>query len=687
MKMNHTFWIGSVLAAALTAECQAHFNGSDDFNDNSKDPGRWGTEVTAGVGLLTESNGRLEYTTGGVPTGWDLSARPWMLSSGRYTQNWEVQIDVSLPQLTLGSTEFVGFGFVIFPGPDPAAANSNRFYADLSQGSDHRFNCNIAVNSSETVLGRKATTSTLAAVRVGFDASTKVLSAFYDEDGPVGGYAWTLLGSTNIPAGWQMTGTSVFGVMVMGHSLFLPVTSSTGVFGDNFRASWGPPGMFPIFTNANTPGPPMALGAAFDGVNLLVGIQGDTNEDHNITAQLLSPTGAAVGPRIAVAGTGGAPAVSFDGTNHLLVWPDDANSTPTNYNDAIYGQFISPSGTLVRSPIAIKTALNQKSAHSLSALAFDGVNYLTVWEDGRNGSLNADVYGQFVSPAGTLVGAELPICVQSERQRVPSLACNGTNYLVVWESRRSGESELWDVQGRFVSKSGELGVIFQISQTPSPSYNPPNLASDGTNFMVVYHRDTGPGYPSPTVWDIYGRVVTPAESFVGNEFPVVTATGSQVYPFLNWDGANYLVSWFDDLEMNTTFRFFNPVGQPAGQEFYVFAAQGSKSPIAFLGPFDGKRFLAIGNLAEDFNFSNNDIYGAFVLGSTTRSRLEFTNHQFPFLIIGVPGQDYAVEAATDLNSPITWVPLITNNAGNGTFSFTDTNAGSFTRRFYRTVTP
>jgi hypothetical protein len=76
MKTNHAIWILGVFAAFVAHEGRASLNGSDDFNDNSKDPARWGIDFTAGVGLLTETNGRLEYTTSGASTGFDLAARP-----------------------------------------------------------------------------------------------------------------------------------------------------------------------------------------------------------------------------------------------------------------------------------------------------------------------------------------------------------------------------------------------------------------------------------------------------------------------------------------------------------------------------------------------------------------------------------------------------------------------------------
>ncbi len=61
------------------------------------------------------------------------------------------------------------------------------------------------------------------------------------------------------------------------------------------------------------------------------------------------------------------------------------------------------------------------------------------------------------------------------------------------------------------------------------------------------------------------------------------------------------------------------------------------------------------------------------------SAVTFTNHQLSFTLTGTAGANYVVQATTNL-SPADWVSLATNPAP---FVFTDTNAGAFGQRFYR----
>ena len=53
-------------------------------------------------------------------------------------------------------------------------------------------------------------------------------------------------------------------------------------------------------------------------------------------------------------------------------------------------------------------------------------------------------------------------------------------------------------------------------------------------------------------------------------------------------------------------------------------------------------------------------------------------------LTGAPGQAYVLETTTNLNLPVTWLPIATNMLGtNGLWQFTDPQATEFTQRFYR----
>ena len=75
---------------ALFSFAQTFAASSDDFNDNIKNPSKWGTDLERGM-FLTETNQRLEYT--GRSGEFSGSARPWILTQFPSNADWEIQID------------------------------------------------------------------------------------------------------------------------------------------------------------------------------------------------------------------------------------------------------------------------------------------------------------------------------------------------------------------------------------------------------------------------------------------------------------------------------------------------------------------------------------------------------------------------------------------------------------------
>ncbi|MGI8967049.1 MAG: autotransporter-associated beta strand repeat-containing protein, partial [Limisphaerales bacterium] len=64
------------------------------------------------------------------------------------------------------------------------------------------------------------------------------------------------------------------------------------------------------------------------------------------------------------------------------------------------------------------------------------------------------------------------------------------------------------------------------------------------------------------------------------------------------------------------------------------------------------------------------------------------NGSFTLNGTGLANQDYVLVAATNLLSPITWSPIVTNTADtNGLFNFTDPRATNFLQQFYRVTVP
>lgn len=443
-----------------------------------------------------------------------------------------------------------------------------------------------------------------------------------------------------------------------------------------------PRGAFPIgITSSNE----LAFHFAFDGTNYLAGIQGGSAAHDEITAQLFSPNGTLVGARITTGRFGGTPSVAFDGTNYLMVWEDVAD----NNNRDIYGQFISPSGGLVRAPFAISSAPGNQLLDGFNHLYFDGSNYFVVWRDERNGQFERDVYGQLVTPSGTLLGSEIPIAIEANMQLEPAVGFDGTNFLVAYLGKRAGQTELYDTYGKFISRTGVPGSAFLISQNPSPRFNPTSLAFDGTNYMVVWARDTdlGPNFPNQAGWDVYGRLVTRSGSVIGNELPIATGPGGQPFATIIFAGNSYLASWVEDSDGRFNNRFFNRSGLPITAEFSLFGSQGRTRSSFGSFLFDGSRLVTVTTLTDD-NFSNGDVYGLMLPPPRIDFTAPLTSSQVSLRFTGMPGVPYTIQGTTNFGSAnVIWTTLTTSNTLNGTFNFTDTSTAGLNRRFYRAVQP
>jgi hypothetical protein len=121
------------------------------------------------------------------------------------------------------------------------------------------------------------------------------------------------------------------------------------------------------------------------------------------------------------------PALGFDGANFLVVWIDQRYSG--DYD--IYGARVTPAGTVLDSAgIAVSTAANMQVS---SAVAFDGANFLVVWQDCRNNPDTSDIYGARVTSAG-VVFDEGAVVRQEGREFFPRLARGtGSQLFLVYE--------------------------------------------------------------------------------------------------------------------------------------------------------------------------------------------------------------------------------------------------------------
>lgn len=248
------------------------------------------------------------------------------------------------------------------------------------------------------------------------------------------------------------------------------------------------------------------------------------------TGKLLDPTGFVISDA-----SGGqlAPTVAFDGTNFLVAWADGRHAG----NGAIYAARVSGAGAVLEpSGILVSRGSLPKS---LPSVAHNGTSYLIVWEEMRT-STNSDIYAARVNNAGTVLDASARIISSSTaHQTEPVVAAGGGQFLVAWSEVSSGTS-WWKVSGARVS--GE-GLVLGTAGLPLSSSwghaSAPAVAYDGANFLVVW-SDTRGGSAA----DIYGTRVSPTGIVLNSSnLAITTAAGTQGNPAVAHDGTRYLVVW------------------------------------------------------------------------------------------------------------------------------------------------
>lgn len=273
--------------------------------------------------------------------------------------------------------------------------------------------------------------------------------------------------------------------------------------------------------------------ASFDGTNHLVvwadaralgGLQQPTAA-HDIYGARVGPTGQVLDPAgfpIATAAMDeGEPTVSFDGTNHLVVWRGSQRIAGARVSPA--GQVLDPGG------IPISTAPGDKLAPRAT---FDGTNHFIVWGDQRDANtVGQQVFAARVSPEGQVLD---PAGINLGPGSQPVAASDGTNTLVAWNRNNT-------LEARRVSRSGELldSMPLRLGLAPgNPGYTN-GLSFDGTNYLAVWSASDATGD------SILGVRVSPAGQVLGAAFIIARTTGRRFSPVAAFDGTNHLVLWED----------------------------------------------------------------------------------------------------------------------------------------------
>lgn len=169
-------------------------------------------------------------------------------------------------------------------------------------------------------------------------------------------------------------------------------------------------------------------------------------------------------------------------------------------------------------------------------LAFDGTQWLIVWQDFRSGVWG--VYGMRVREDGTVLDPiGFPISVRSTPSSAPVVAFSGSHFLVAWIDVRNQISDIYaarvDSQGRVLDPQG---IPLLVSSYPKGSLA---LASNGQDVMLAFAYSLL-SYPGLYVMPVSDNGVALAP-------PALLAPVNRVaFPEMAWTGTHYLLTYSEE---------------------------------------------------------------------------------------------------------------------------------------------
>jgi len=315
------------------------------------------------------------------------------------------------------------------------------------------------------------------------------------------------------------------------------------------------PDLSPVFTG--DPFPPYGLPAiATDGERFLVVSRRITGQSPDYFAQwiaslvtldgtMISTVDLDLPRRMADPSAAQQAAVAFDGTNYLVVTEQDNNFASTGNHMSLVAARVSAAGSRLG-------ALSEVAPPGSNSpmLAFDGARYLLVYRSAINYDSLGPVSAVFVDPAtGLATGTVFQVAAGLVNQTRPDVAFDGTNYLVVWEQVRTEQ-----LPGVFAARVTPAGaVLYPAGMLVHPSTlsgyaRRPAVGFDGANYLVVWEDNRQ--LPNDGLHNnVYAMRVTPGGQLLDGDastggFPLTTGSefGEVSLRVAFFDG-HYLVVW------------------------------------------------------------------------------------------------------------------------------------------------
>ncbi|MGD9099978.1 MAG: PKD domain-containing protein, partial [Anaerolineae bacterium] len=291
---------------------------------------------------------------------------------------------------------------------------------------------------------------------------------------------------------------------------------------------------------------------------------GASNYYYDVYGQLISRTGALVSGTIAIADDNNdsndresLTDIIYNSVSNkfLALWSDlDTGCWNT------WGRHVSVTGVAELNAVQITSLNGRHESSSAGAYNPHDNEYLIVWKYRSSPSAPGDVRGRRMTADEALMDP-FDVATGDAQQQYPDVTylAEAERYVVVWEDNRdSGEG--YNVYGQLVSPTGTLdGGNYPITRTTQDEHYP-RLDLDGSGdgeALVVWQRDNG----GDSGYDLYGRRLGSDGRPLRDAFVILEADEEQRWPVLSGGGGGrYLLSWQD--ERNGNWDIYAALFQP-----------------------------------------------------------------------------------------------------------------------------
>jgi hypothetical protein len=273
------------------------------------------------------------------------------------------------------------------------------------------------------------------------------------------------------------------------------------------------------------------------------------------------------------------PAICWGGGKFLVTWTEGATSD----SDVRGMRLLSDLTKLDATPLNVGTGDFGQYA---SSIAWNGTDFLAVWADTKQGSTNyqVDIVGARVNPTTGVITRVLTngfdgICTETHDQFYPAVASDGSGWLVTWQDMRGANVDVYFAR---VDNTGAVQGTPNgaLVSTAVGTKMVPSVAFDGTCYLIVWAD-----YRTSIMYgDIYGvRMNVNGTRADANDIAISSVAGSdQSSPSVAWAGDRYYVAWQD--ARNTQYQIYctrvgsdGVVAEPAGL-FVSSGGQGETKP-------------------------------------------------------------------------------------------------------------